>query len=306
MQTCHVEPHKQYPPAVIALGNFDGVHIGHQALIRRGLEKARSLNVDLAVLFFVPHPLTVLHPENKVQYLTDLAEKQRLLADLGVKKALILPFTKEFAAKSAQDFAEHFLPSLGTRHVVVGYNYTFGRLAQGRAEDLAVFGRQYGFTVDVVPEQKIDGRRVSSTDIRQALHEGEVEKAARMLGRPYRLQGRVVAGFRRGRELGFPTANLAVAEEMVLPSLGGYVGRVPIGSRTYGGMMNIGYNPTFEEKRRMRIEVHILDFDGDLYGQPLAVDIVGRLRPERKFASRDDLIKQLKADRASARQYLGL
>jgi riboflavin kinase/FMN adenylyltransferase len=319
-------------PCVIALGNFDGVHIGHRALIEQGLSVARPKGLAFAVLLFVPHPQTVLRPERRFCCLTDLEEKKRILYALGADKVLIYPFTKDFAALSPEDFVEKTLMPLKPAHVVVGYNYTFGQYARGSGEDLVQIGKKQGFTVDIVPEKRIDGMRVSSTDIRQALDQGKVETAALMLGRPYRLQGCVVTGCRRGRELGFPTANLQVKEEAVVPGNGVYAGHVVWQGKQWNALINIGSNPTFAKspsannpaadkpsaadkpavadkpaadgsREGLRIEVHILDFSEDLYGEILAVDFLIRIRSEKKFETGEHLVQQIRLDVETAQRY---
>ena len=291
---------------VIALGNFDGIHIGHQALIRKGLHHARSRGMAFMVLLFIPHPQKVLYPEGLFGYLMDLDEKKRILSEMGADEVRVYPFTKEFAALSPEEFVVQTLLPLGPAHVVVGYNYTFGRRAQGGAQELVRMGREWGFSVDVVPEQRLDGMRVSSSDIRQALGQGRVDVVVRMLGRPYRLRGSVERGFQRGRKLGFPTANLWVSSEMVVPRVGVYVARVFWQGQVWGALVNIGCNPTFAEGRDnpVSIEVHILDFTGEIYGQIVAVDFLVRIRSEKKFESGMQLAEQIRSDVAAARALL--
>ncbi|MCL1853241.1 MAG: bifunctional riboflavin kinase/FAD synthetase [Peptococcaceae bacterium] len=310
--------HHQQTDCVIALGNFDGVHIGHQALLRRGLDYARPLGLPLAALLFAPHPQLVLQPDRPFCCLTDLEEKTRVLTDFGVDNVLVYPFTRDFAALTPREFVLRTLVPLSPVRILVGYNYAFGQNARGRAEHLAEMGNEWGFAVDVLPEQRLAGLRVSSTDIRQALDLGQVEGAARMLGRPYRLRGTVEEGCRRGRELGFPTANLCVNPDVVIPGMGVYVGKVlGQGQEKQGdAVINIGVNPTFAEKwdggsqwkerglSDIRVEVHILNFQGDLYGQPLGVDFLTRLRAEKKFASSAHLVEQIRLDITAARGFL--
>jgi riboflavin kinase/FMN adenylyltransferase len=334
----------QQDACVIALGNFDGVHIGHQALLKQGLEHARSLGLVFMVLLFVPHPQSVICTKGTFCCLTDLNEKKRILQELGANRVLTYPFTKEFAALSPQDFVHNILLPLAPAHLVAGYNYTFGRQARGRAQDLVQMGDQWGFSVDIVPEQRLDGMRISSTDIRQALSDGQVQAAARMLGRPYRLRGSVGEGFQRGRELGFPTANLSVPEEVVVPGMGVYAGHVFWQGQRWNALINIGHNPTFSESRNpqavscspvgshgavrdsvcdsekrhtavcksgnpdghgrtqgaVKIEAHLMDFNGELYGSSLAVDFLARIRSEKKFASGAQLAEQIRMDRDAA------
>ncbi|MCL1917364.1 MAG: bifunctional riboflavin kinase/FAD synthetase [Peptococcaceae bacterium] len=294
---------------VIALGNFDGVHIGHQVLIRQGLDSARAMGMNFLALLFMPHPQRVLYPERGFCYLTDLDEKRRILSEMGTDEVRVYPFTREFAALSPEEFVVQVLAPLSPAHVVVGYNYTFGRRAQGGAQELMRMGQNWGFSVDVVPEQRLDGVRVSSSDIRQALRQGHVEVAARMLGRLYRLRGCVEKGCQRGRELGFPTANMRVSAEAVVPRMGVYAARVRRQGKMWGALVNIGFNPTFAQQldtqKDLSIEVHLLDFTGEIYGEFLAVDFLARIRSEKKFESGAQLAEQIRSDVVAARAVLG-
>ncbi|MCL1790781.1 MAG: bifunctional riboflavin kinase/FAD synthetase [Peptococcaceae bacterium] len=298
--------HKKQKECVLALGNFDGVHIGHQALLRRGMEYASSAGLPLVVLLFAPHPQVVLRPERPFCCLTDLEEKMRVLSNFGVDEILVYPFSQEYAALAPREFVVQTLVPLSPVHIVVGYNYTFGERARGRAEDLAGMGSEWGFGVDIIPEQRLGDMRVSSTDIRQALDQGNAEGAARMLGRSYRLWGVVEEGNRRGRDLGFPTANLRVVPDVVVPRSGVYVGKVIGREESWDAVVNIGRNPTFadEGSHGKRVEAHLLGFQGDLYGQVLGVDFLTRLRAEKKFASGVQLAEQIRMDIGSARRFL--
>jgi len=286
-----------YEPTVIALGNFDGVHLGHQTLIKTGLRKAQELNLKLSVLLFDPHPLKVLSPERSLNLLTGKKERLMLFAELGVDQVLLFPFTPEFAGTSPREFVKDILLTIGVKHVVVGFNYSFGYQGRGKPSDLEEFGKEYGFGVSIIQAQKIRDKIISSTEIRKYLLNGEIDLAKEMIGRSPKLSGRVIHGDKRGRTLGFPTANLQVDEDLLIPKTGVYAVITKIDGKIYGGMMNIGLRPTFKNSQEQTIEVYLLNYQGDLYDRELIISIEARLRPERKFNGKDDIIAQLHKDK---------
>lgn len=267
-------------PRKIAVGEFDGVHSGHREVIR-GSD---------TVLTFEPHPLQVVRPEAAPKLLTSLEAKAELIERLGVQELVLIPFDDGFAHQSPQDFIDQVLVrTLGATRVSVGENFRFGHRAAGDPSLLSV---QESFETRVVPLVELDGEIVSSSHIRALVLAGEVEQAARFLGRPFQLRGQVVTGDRRGRELGFPTANIVPDEALVCPGHGVYVAR----AHDACAAVNVGVRPTFGTGRAVLVEAYLLDRDLDLYGQTLNVDFLARLRGERRFDSVDALIKQMHTD----------
>jgi riboflavin kinase/FMN adenylyltransferase len=276
-------------PRRVAVGEFDGVHLGHREVIRG----------NDTVLTFEPHPLQVVRPEAAPKLLTDFAVKEDLISTLGVDELVVIPFDRRFAAQSPEDFIDQVLiEKLGATHVSVGENFRFGHRAAGDPGTLAADSR---FETRVVPLVEIDGEIVSSSHIRALVQAGEVEAAARMLGAPFQLRGEVVRGDRRGRELGFPTANLVPDDALVCPGHGVYVARADGACAA----VNVGVRPTFGTGRAVLIEAYLLDRDLDLYGHVLRVEFVKRLRGERRFASVEALVEQMQEDVVHAREICG-
>jgi len=289
---------------VVTIGNFDGVHLGHRAILGRVQQRARELEAQAVAVTFDPHPLKVLRPGMHLPLLTTPAQKLKLLNASGLEAVVVLPFTREFAALPARDFVlRYFCDGLKVREVVVGHDYCFGRNREGNIDLLRELGRTHGFTVQVVWAVEVDGAVVSSSLIRAMLKLGRVAEAAHLLGRSYGVVGRVIQGKGRGAKLlGVPTANLRPENEL-LPATGIYAVRVRRGAETWLGAANIGTCPTFENGE-FSLEVHLLDFAGDLYGDTLEVEFMARLREERKFPSLEALSAQIHADIAAARRAL--
>ncbi len=286
---------------VVGLGNFDGVHIGHQKLISELVSLAKEVGGIPAVFTFHPHPLAVLKPESCPPLLLSQESKQKFIARLGVDILLLAPFDVIFASLSPKDFIKTVLhEEIGARGVVVGYNYTFGHRGMGTPALLEEMSSTYGYQVRVVPPVMVEGQAVSSTLIRGLLIKGEVAEAARFLGYYPFMEGQVVAGERRGSTLGFPTANLDIDQTLLIPANGVYSAKVHIDGDTYYGVANIGVKPTFQGKIR-NLEVHLLDFYQDLYGKQIKVSFTSRLREEKRFSSPNDLIKQIELDILDAR-----
>ena len=292
---------------VLTLGNFDGLHPGHQAIVERARAAAAARGGRVVALTFHPHPLAVLAPERAGPMIQSLHDRLAGLRDLGVDVVVVQRFTRAFASHTPEDFVERFLlPSLDLVHVVIGYNVTFGRGRAGTAETLATLGARLGFGVETVGPVTVDGVAVSSSAIRRALAAGDVARAAALLGRTHRLRGRVVAGERRGRTLGFPTANLHVPPRVVVPAHGVYAVRAHLdGETAHPAVLNIGVRPTFGEARRT-VEAHLLDWSGDCYGRWLDLELVARLRGEQRFDGPDALRAQIGTDVANARLVLGV
>ncbi|MDI3298158.1 MAG: bifunctional riboflavin kinase/FAD synthetase [Bacillota bacterium] len=304
--------------ARVAIGAFDGVHLGHRELIRRAVERARGEGGEAVALTFWPHPAYVLAPAGAPKLLTSREERARRIAALGVDALFEIPFSREIAAWPAERFVRELLVArLQVRTVVVGYNFTFGRGAEGRPETLRRLGEELGFETVVLEPVCDRGQPVSSSRIRALVEAGEVREAARLLGGPFRLEGRVVPGDRRGRALGFPTANLEPPEELLRPARGVYAGwaerleqegddgggSAPRAAGRWRAVVNVGLRPTFDG-RRETVEAHLLDVQLDLYGARLAVDLVERLREERAFPSAEALRLQIAEDVEAARRRL--
>ena len=288
----------------LTVGNFDGVHRGHQELLARLRAQAQALPGPAVALTFDPHPLQLLRPEQFQPVLTTIADRATLLRACGADGVLILRTTPTLLQLSAREFFERVvLDQVGARAVVPGYNFGFGRGREGSVQTLADFCREAGLAFTLVPPLLMAGQPVSSSRVRNDLVRGAVRQAAALLGRPYRLRGTVTTGQRRGQTLGFPTANLGPPATLV-PGHGVYAVRVQVGDASWPGAANIGPNPTFGETAR-KIEVHLIGFAGDLYGRELAVDFVERLRDVRPFGSAAELVAQLRADVERARQLAG-
>lgn len=286
------------PPSgsCVTIGNFDGVHCGHQKLVLRVREKARARGLKSVVITFDPHPLRVLLDRKTPPFITLTDQKLELLAQLGVDLTLCLPFTKAMAALEPEDFVRTYLvQGLNVKELIIGYDYAFGKGRKGNFQALAELGAKYGFHTEQVDSLMIEGAIVSSTRIRDMVQAGMVWEVRPLLGRFYRVVGAVIRGKDRGgRLLGFPTANLKLVDEL-FPKPGVYAVWAEISGQTLAGVANIGFNPTFENNA-LSVEVHLLDFKADLYGQQLKVHFVQRLRDERKFSGIDELVVQIKKD----------
>lgn len=290
---------------VLTLGNFDGVHLGHRRILSRVVAEARRLGGDAVAITFHPHPAAVLAPERAPAPIASLRERLEIFGELGLDVVLVVRFTLEFSRIEPEDFVARVLVgTLGIERAVVGHSVSFGRNRRGDAELLRREGERFGFDVEVVGPVSVDGVAVSSTEIRRRLREGDFQGASRMLGRPYRICGRVVAGDRRGKLLGFPTANVRPRIPLIVPD-GVYAVRVDVGGRQVPGIANIGRNPTFGEGRPRGVEAHLFGFDGDLYGRRIRVELVEWLRAERRFPSAEALVEQIRRDVERARQVLG-
>lgn len=295
-----IEP-TSYPKPVLALGNFDGVHLGHQDIFRHVVKRAEEIGGTPMAFTFDRHPLKVLAPDKAPLALTTNAQKSGLIGALGVRVGLWIPFTEEFACQKPLAFIRDVLQErIGVHELVVGYDFRFGHCRTGNAALLQQQAAAHGYEVTVIPPVKLGDTVVSSTTIRALLHKGKVEEAARLLGRSYTLSGSVVEGFRRGAALGFPTANVQSDQEIV-PREGVYAVGVEWKGRHFPGVANVGHNPTFGNKS-LSVEVHLLEFEGDLYGARLDVAFVSRIRDERKFASVDELTAQIACDVRLARR----
>jgi riboflavin kinase/FMN adenylyltransferase len=292
------------PPAAVALGVFDGVHLAHRAILATGVARARAAAIQALACTFDPHPAQVLQPKSAPVPISTPRERLELIAQAGVDATVVLAFTPGLAAVEAEAFVKDVLVDrLRVRDVVVGYNHRFGRGARGDARLLQALAERLGFRAHVVPPLMIDGVPVSSTEIRSALNAGDLERAARYLGRLYAIVGDVVQGAGRGRTLGFPTANLRPDRELLIPP-GVYAGRMQVEGESHSAVVNIGVRPTFGEQTLV-VEAHVLDFSASLYGRAVRLAFVSRLREERKFPDLDALRAQIGRDIEAARERLG-
>lgn len=286
----------------VALGTFDGVHLGHRRVVDTALEHARTLGVRSAVATFDPRPVSVIVPGRAPDSLTSLERRLELLREAGVDDVLVIRFTSELAQRTPEQFVDEVLVGeLAVVEVVVGQNFRFGKGRAGDVDVLRTLGEQRGFGVSVAPLLELDGAPVSSSRIRELIRLGDVAGAARLLGRPASLEGEVVRGDGRGRELGVPTANLGMTTGFVLPAEGVYAGDVILADgRRFRAAISVGTNPTFDGEREVRVESHLLRFDEDLYGTQIRVEFARFLRGQRRFDTLDALIVQMREDIAAA------
>jgi len=294
-----------FPGAVVTIGNCDGVHLGHQILFSEVVSRAYRSQGTSVALTFEPHPLKVMRPEIGLKLISTPEQKKELIALANIDKLIILPFTKEFAATPAEVFVDQVLRrAIGVRDLIVGYDYAFGKGRQGDIAFLKEQGQSKGFSVSVVEPFFVDGMLASSSKIRELVGLGKMRYVRKLLGRYYQIRGEVVMGKQRGGPLlGFPTANLALSEEDLCPRLGVYVCQVIYDGKCYGGVMNIGYNPTFAGSQ-LCAETHIFDYNQDIYGKPIKINLLRFIRSEIKFADHAELAKQIAMDVAEAKQVL--
>lgn len=293
---------KEVVNPVVTIGTFDGVHIGHRKIIQRIKEVAKKVNGETVLLTFFPHPRMILHPEdNKVKLITSQEEKIELLARESIDHLIIHPFTPEFSNLSSIEFIRNILvEKIGTKKLVIGYNHHFGKNREGSFKHLKEFSDVYGFEVEEIPAQDIDNVSISSTKIRNALLEGDVETANLYLGHSYQLRGEVVEGDKIGREIGFPTANIQVKDRYkLIPANGVYAVDVVCNGEKHKGMLNIGNRPTVNNNRNA-IEVNIFNFDKNIYGKEIGVFFKKRIRDEKKFDNLEELKNQLIKDKQKA------
>lgn len=291
--------------AILTIGTFDGVHIGHQKIISDLVAKAKKEDLCAVVLTFFPHPRMVLQKESQLKMIDTLKEKRQLLEILGVEILIIQPFTLEFSRMTAIEYTRDVLVNgLGISKLIIGYDHRFGRNREATFEDLKNFGLDYDFTVEEIPAQEIASIAVSSTKVRNAITAGEIKKANQYLGRPFSLSGTIVKGDKIGRKIGFPTANLYIEEKYKLkPQNGVYLVQCHWDNQKYFGMMNVGKRPTISGKET-QIETYFFDFDGNLYGKKLNINLLEKIRDEQKYDSLESLGNQLHIDQKSCRELI--
>lgn len=293
---------KKFPRITVALGTFDGIHRGHQKIISRAVDLAKEIDGTSVVFTFSTHPLAVVAPKRCPLQLVTQEDKAELIKKLGVDVLLTIPFTPEFLQYTAAQFIDLALENLSPKYIVIGPNYFFGYKRSGTPELLQQVGEEHGFKVEIHPIVYVDDTVVSSTLVRQMIGDGHVDQAAHLLGRPVKVSGIVIHGAKRGRELGYPTVNLEVAPHLILPADGVYAVSLTIENVHYNGIANIGNNPTFKGIDR-RLEVHILNFSGDLYGQSITVSFLKHIRGQITFSSAEELKSQIYHDIKAAEVY---
>lgn len=306
MITVHsISKYTAQEPIAITIGTFDGVHIGHRKILEKVINHAKQAQLKSAVLTFFPHPRMVLQKDADIKLLNTLAEKKAILNKMGLDILVIHPFTRAFSRLTATEFVRDLLVNkLRSKKVVIGYDHRFGRNRTANITDLIAFGNALDFTVEEIPAQEIEAVSVSSTKIRKALEEGDVRTANEYLGYDYMLSGKVQKGKGLGRTLGYPTANLVIDEDYkLIPKTGSYTIKSDLKGKTVYGMMNIGFNPTVDGTAKT-IEVHFFDFNADIYGQALQIDMLNRLRDEQRFDSLEALKAQLRKDKTASIRYI--
>ena len=306
MEVIHnISNYRPQKPAILTIGTFDGVHFGHQKILRNLVIEAKKENLCAIVLTFFPHPRMVLQKETQLKMIDTLEEKTKLLEQLGVEVLIVQPFTMEFSRMTAIEYTRDILVNgIRISKLIIGYDHRFGRNREATVEDLKQFGMDYNFTVEEIPAQDIESIAVSSTKVRNAIDSGEIKKANQYLGRPFSLNGAIVEGDKIGREMGYPTANLEIEEEYKLkPQNGVYLVQTSLVDKKYFGMMNVGKRPTVYGKKT-RIETYFFDFIGDLYGKKLRIELLEKIRDEQKFDSLDALRNQLNSDQKSCQKLI--
>ena len=289
---------------IVTLGTFDGVHLGHNAILDTICNIAKQENLESVLLTFFPHPRLIISNDSEIKMLNTMAEKSILLEQKGVQNFIIHPFDKLFSELSPREFVEKVLiKQLNIQKIIIGYDHKFGKNRAADFNDLIAFGREFDFEVEEIPAKQVDEVSVSSTKIRNSLLEGKISLANAYLGYSYMLSGNVVKGNKLGRTIGFPTANIQISENYkLIPKNGAYIVTAIVNNKTVFGMLNIGIKPTLGENL-MSIEVHLLDFSEDIYGQKMQVNVVERLRGEHKFESLEALKSQLEIDKKNTIQY---
>lgn len=290
---------------VLTIGTFDGVHIGHQKIIKRLVEVSKIKNLTPSLLTFFPHPRMVLQKDADIKLINTIDEKKDILKQFGISNLVIKEFTKEFSRLTAEDFVKNILvENLKAKHIIIGYDHHFGRNRNANIDDLKQFGKDFNFEVEEISKQDINDVAVSSTKIRAALQEGDIKTANTYLGYNFMLTGKVIDGKKLGKTINYPTANLYIEETYkLIPKHGVYIVKSSIDDTEVFGMMNIGYNPTVNGKHQT-IETHFFDFNENLYGKNLKIELLQRLRDEQKFSSVEELQSQLHIDKKNALEFI--
>ncbi|TGK01157.1 bifunctional riboflavin kinase/FAD synthetase [Leptospira langatensis] len=289
---------------VVTLGNFDGIHLGHQALLERTKEISLEKGLPSCVVTYYPNPALVLGKDKDLGGITTQADKENLIESYGIDWLIVVPFTLEFAQMEAEDFLKNILiQELGAKSILIGFNHCFGKGRRGDFELLQKYSSEFGYDLEKLDPVFLGGTKLSSSYIRSLLREGKVAEAEECLGREFSVSGTVVEGHKRGRAIGFPTANVKPFPELILPGVGVYAGHTEVEGKAYPSMINIGNNPTFGDNA-IALESHIFDFSGDIYGKTVRVSFSERIRAEVKFSGVDALVEQLKKDETVSRKIL--
>lgn len=292
----------EIPSTVAAIGFFDGVHLGHQKLIKSAVRDSKKKQMQSAVITFHPHPSVVLRGTKHVKYITPLVEKQKILQTLNVDRLYMVTFNKDLSLLSPQKFIDHFIIGLNIKHLIAGFDFTYGHQGKGNMDNLSMYAKD-AFTYSVIPKVEYEDEKISSTRIRKLLTSGHIENVNTLLGRKFSLNGVVVKGDQRGRKIGYPTANLDIRTEKFLPKSGVYAVMVKHNDQIYKGMANIGVRPTFTSDVEPSVEVYILDFNRNIYGEKLEMKLLKYIRDEKKFDHVEALISQLKHDEQEIRAF---
>jgi len=292
--------------SIVTIGTFDGVHAGHRTIINRIINLAKKRNGQSVLITFEPHPRFLINPQHRLKLLTTLEEKKSLLEKLGLHHLVIAPFTKEFANQEAKNYVEDFLiKKIKPSVLVIGYDHHFGKGRSGNFNLLKQYAEQGHFQLEEISKQLVEDAHVSSTTIRKALELGDVREANNLLQSNFQLSGEVVIGDQRGRTIGFPTANLQISsDKKLIPPNGVYAVKAIVNNQRFNAVMNIGFRPTVTDTPELRLEVHLIDFDKDIYGENLKVEFIERIRAEKKFSSFEDLKKQIELDCERASEIL--
>ena len=302
--TKNIENSNSDTPAILTIGTFDGVHLGHKKIIKKLVESAKRRKMRSCILTFFPHPRNFLSKSNELKMINTIKEKKEILNELGVDELIIQEFNNEFSNLSANEFIKHLLKFCEIKEIIVGFNHKFGKDREAGIDELKIYGKKYGFDVCEIDAFDINQINVSSTKIRNAIGEGQVDLCNQYLGYNFSIDGNVVEGKSRGKKIGFPTANIKVAENYkIIPKNGVYFVSCKIRNVQKFGMMNIGFNPTFGNKK-LTIEVNIFDFEQDVYGENVRIEFIKFIRNEIKFQNIDELIKQIKIDRETCKSYM--
>ncbi len=296
----HISELSNLANTIVTIGTFDGVHLGHQKIIRRLVELKNKQGGDIVLFTFDPHPRKVLFPDQlDLKLITTTSEKCELLKQFGVDYVLVYPFTKEFSQMQAQDYISDIIAKgLKTKTLVIGYDHRFGSNREGNIDNLKQLSNVYNFEVEEISAQEINQLNISSTRIRKAIDNGDITTANEFLGYPFFVTGKVIKGKQLGRTIGYSTANIFIEDaDKLLPKIGVYAVKVFVGTTSYKGMLNIGLNPTTDFDNKIKVEVNIFDFDKDIYGEILKVEFIKRIRDEQKFANLDELKNALANDK---------
>ena len=301
----HLKDVQYDPNTVVTVGTFDGVHLGHQAILRKVVEKAKSKEGKSVLITFWPHPRLIINPNTSLKLLNTFDERCELVGELGIDFVVKIPFTKTFSELSAREYLDQVLvQNIGAKTIFIGYDHHFGNNREGNLTFLKEHASEFGYEVNEIQKQEIDDVGISSTKIREALKSRDAQLALSLLGRPYSLNGQVIHGAKKGRTIGFPTANIEIAQDYkILPGDGVYAVMASIEGKEYGGMLNIGFKPTVDGKKQS-VECHLFDFEADIYGKAITIKFVKSLREEQKFDSLDSLKEQLLLDKSQASEIL--